>query len=163
MQILVAPDKFKGSLSAVAAVEAITRGLHAVWPDAEISAAPIADGGEGFAEALCQALGGEWVETRALDPIGRECRRPCEMATRTPGSDARAKCRARIMFVRNRPVRPGDSLHHCDAYHPAGGTAQVHRVMWTSASTRDRILARVFPGDRAFHDGPGVSRWSART
>ncbi len=72
MQILVAPDKFKGSLSAVAAVEAITRGLHAVWPDAEISAAPIADGGEGFAEALCQALGGEWVETRALDPIGRE-------------------------------------------------------------------------------------------
>ena len=72
MKILVAPDKFKGSLSAVAAVTAITRGLRAVWPDAEISAAPIADGGEGFAEALCQALGGEWVETRALDPIGRE-------------------------------------------------------------------------------------------
>lgn len=72
MKILVAPDKFKGSLSAVAAVEAITRGLRAVWPDAEISSAPIADGGEGFAEALGQALGGAWVETRALDPIGRE-------------------------------------------------------------------------------------------
>ena len=72
MKILVAPDKFKGSLSAVAATAAITRGLRAVWPDAEITAAPIADGGEGFAEALCQALGGGWVETRALDPIGRE-------------------------------------------------------------------------------------------
>ena len=72
MKILVAPDKFKGSLSAVAAAAAITRGLRAVWPDAEITAAPIADGGEGFAEALCQALGGVWVETRALDPIGRE-------------------------------------------------------------------------------------------
>ena len=72
MKILVAPDKFKGSLSAVAAVAAITRGLRAVWPDAEISAAPIADGGEGFAEALCEALGGAWVETRALDPLGRE-------------------------------------------------------------------------------------------
>ena len=72
MKILVAPDKFKGSLSAVAAVAAITRGLRAVWPDAEITAAPIADGGEGFAEALCQALGGVWAETRALDPIGRE-------------------------------------------------------------------------------------------
>lgn len=72
MKILVAPDKFKGSLPAVAAVAAITRGLRAVWPDAEISAALIADGGEGFAEALCAALGGEWVETRALDSIGRE-------------------------------------------------------------------------------------------
>ncbi len=72
MKILVAPDKFKGSLSAVAAVAAITRGLHAVWPDAEITAAPIADGGEGFAEALGQALDGVWVETTALDPLGRE-------------------------------------------------------------------------------------------
>ena len=72
MKILVAPDKFKGSLSAVAAVAAITRGLRVVWPDAEITAAPIADGGEGFAEALCVALGGAWVETRALDPLGRE-------------------------------------------------------------------------------------------
>jgi len=72
MKILVAPDKFKGSLSAIAATAAITRGLRAVWPDAEISTAPIADGGEGFAETLCHALGGVWVETRALDPIGRE-------------------------------------------------------------------------------------------
>jgi glycerate kinase len=72
MKILVAPDKFKGSLSAVAASAAITRGLRAVWPDAEITSAPIADGGEGFAEALREALGGAWVETRAFDPIGRE-------------------------------------------------------------------------------------------
>ncbi len=72
MKILVAPDKFKGSLTAVEAGAAITRGLRAVWPDAEITGAPIADGGEGFAAALGQALGGGWVETRALDPIGRE-------------------------------------------------------------------------------------------
>ncbi len=72
MKILVAPDKFKGSLSAVAATAAIARGLRTVWPDAEITAAPIADGGEGFAETLCQTLGGAWVETRAFDPIGRE-------------------------------------------------------------------------------------------
>jgi len=72
MKILVAPDKFKGSLSAVEAVAAITRGLRAVWPEAEITGVPIADGGEGFAEALGGTLGGSWVETRALDPIGRE-------------------------------------------------------------------------------------------
>lgn len=72
MKILVAPDKFKGSLSAVAAAEAIASGFARAWPDAEIQRAPIADGGEGFAEALGAALGGEWISTRALDPVGRE-------------------------------------------------------------------------------------------
>ncbi len=72
MKILVAPDKFKGSLSALTAAEAIERGFRAVWPDAEIELAPIADGGEGFAEALCAALGGEWIAVKATDPIGRE-------------------------------------------------------------------------------------------
>ena len=72
MKILVAPDKFKGSLSAVEAAEAISRGWRAVFPNAEIEAAPIADGGEGFAEALCVALGGEWIRRMARDPIGRD-------------------------------------------------------------------------------------------
>ncbi len=72
MKILVSPDKFKGSLSALAAAESIARGFRMVWPDAEITLAPIADGGEGFAEALCAALGGEWISAKAADPIGRE-------------------------------------------------------------------------------------------
>jgi glycerate kinase len=71
MRILVAPDKFKGSISAVAAAEAIGRGFTAVFPDAQIDLAPIADGGEGFADALRVALGGEWVQTEARDPLGR--------------------------------------------------------------------------------------------
>jgi glycerate kinase len=71
MRVLIAPDKFKGSLSAAAAAEAIARGWRAAWPEAEIALAPIADGGEGFAEALCTALGGEWVEMPARDPLGR--------------------------------------------------------------------------------------------
>jgi glycerate kinase len=72
VKILVAPDKFKGSLSAAAAAEAIASGFARAWPAAEISRLPIADGGEGFAEAFCAALGGEWIVTGALDPIGRE-------------------------------------------------------------------------------------------
>ncbi|MGV3534074.1 MAG: glycerate kinase [Chthoniobacteraceae bacterium] len=71
MRILVAPDKFKGSLSAAAAAEAIMSGWRKAWPEAQLTAAPIADGGEGFSEALCLALGGEWVEVQAQDPIGR--------------------------------------------------------------------------------------------
>ena len=72
MKIIVAPDKFKGSLSALAATAAIRQGLLAVWPEATIIDAPIADGGEGFAETLSSALGGVWVETSVLDPLGRQ-------------------------------------------------------------------------------------------
>ena len=71
MRILIAPDKFKGSLSALAAAEAIARGFRAVWPDATMDLAPIADGGEGFAEALATALGAEWMNVRSVDAIGR--------------------------------------------------------------------------------------------
>ena len=71
MRILIAPDKFKGSLSAPAAAEAIARGLRAVWPDAQLDFAPIADGGEGFAESLAVALGAEWVSVASEDAIGR--------------------------------------------------------------------------------------------
>lgn len=72
MRILVAPDKFKGSISAAAAAEAIARGWKRASPRDEIELAPIADGGEGFAETLCGALGGEWVPCDAFDPIGRK-------------------------------------------------------------------------------------------
>ena len=71
MRILIAPDKFKGSLSAPAAAEAIARGLRTVWPEAQLDLAPIADGGEGFAEALAVALGAEWVKVVSEDAIGR--------------------------------------------------------------------------------------------
>ena len=71
MRILIAPDKFKSSLSALAAAEAIARGFRAVWPDAAMDLAPIADGGEGFAEALAAALGAEWVNVPSVDAIGR--------------------------------------------------------------------------------------------
>ncbi len=72
MRILVAPDKFKGSISAVAAAEAIVRGWGRACPQDEFDVAPIADGGEGFAETLCGVLGGEWIRCEALDPIGRK-------------------------------------------------------------------------------------------
>lgn len=72
MRILIAPDKFKGSISAATAAQAIADGFRAVIPEATVTLAPIADGGEGFAEAMGLALGAEWIERTAQDPIGRE-------------------------------------------------------------------------------------------
>jgi glycerate kinase len=78
MRILIAPDKFKGSISAAAAAQAIADGFREIGFDAEFILAPIADGGEGFAEAMGVALGATWIELNAQDPIGREV--PCRYA-----------------------------------------------------------------------------------
>jgi len=72
MRILIAPDKFKGALNAREVAESIAAGLREVLPDAEMDVAPMADGGEGTAEAICDALGGSWLKCKAHDPLGRE-------------------------------------------------------------------------------------------
>src|SRR5207237_460957 len=71
--ILVAPDKFKGSLTAREAAAAIARGILQAKPDALIVQTPIADGGEGFAEILAQ----KWTTTFVRDPLGRLIRARC--------------------------------------------------------------------------------------
>ena len=70
MRILVAPDKFKGSLGAAAVAQQIAEGLREVLPEAEIVQLPIADGGEGTAGVICAARGGEWHTCRVRDPLG---------------------------------------------------------------------------------------------
>ncbi|MEN8755350.1 MAG: glycerate kinase [Akkermansiaceae bacterium] len=68
MKILIACDKFKDSLSAQEACAAIAAGL----PDHECELAPIADGGEGFVEALLAATEGEKIIAQCRDAVGRE-------------------------------------------------------------------------------------------
>jgi glycerate kinase len=72
MKILIAPDKFKGALSAREAAENIAKGLHDALPDATIEMVPMADGGEGTAEVIYNARGGFWLQCKAHDPLGRE-------------------------------------------------------------------------------------------
>ena len=72
MKILVAPDKFKGTLNAREVARNIAKGLLDVLPDTQIEVVPMADGGEGTAEAVCDARGCSWVECKAQDPLGRE-------------------------------------------------------------------------------------------
>ena len=69
MRALLCPASLKGVLSASAAAAALARGVRVGGGDAlEL---PIADGGEGTAEALAAALGGEWRGTVVSDPLGR--------------------------------------------------------------------------------------------
>ncbi len=72
MHILIAPDKFKGSLSAREVAENIALGLRDVLRGAKIDIVPMADGGEGTAEVICDVLGGSWLKCKAHDPLGRD-------------------------------------------------------------------------------------------
>lgn len=71
MSALVAPDKFKGTFSASEVAEAIAAGI-----DGPADLCPVADGGEGTAEALLSARGGGWRKAAARDALGRwiDCR-----------------------------------------------------------------------------------------
>lgn len=70
MKIIVAPNSFKGSLSATQAAKAIASGVREVFPDAEVVEIPVADGGDGTVEALVSAHHGtyEWVNVEG--PLG---------------------------------------------------------------------------------------------
>jgi glycerate kinase len=67
---LVACDKFKGSLSAVGVGEAVAAGLGNGWT---VEKCPIADGGEGFVDAMLTGAGGKKVSVGTVDAIGRPC------------------------------------------------------------------------------------------
>jgi len=70
MKIVVAPNAFKGSLTAPQAAAAIARGVREVLPDAEIVEIPVADGGDGTVEALVSAHHGTFHAAEVEGPLG---------------------------------------------------------------------------------------------
>ncbi len=70
MKIVIAPDSFKGSATSRKAAEAIGKGVHLIFPEAELIEIPVADGGEGTVEALTDSLKGKVVKKRVKGPLG---------------------------------------------------------------------------------------------
>lgn len=68
-RVLLAIDSFKGSVSSSQAEGAVAEGVRRVWPDAQVSALPLADGGEGTLDAIA-ACGGELVTCEVAGPLG---------------------------------------------------------------------------------------------
>lgn len=71
MQIIIAPDSYKGSVSAIGVAEAMARGVSSIFPTAQIRNVPIADGGEGTVEALVASTGGQLRQTVVRGPLGQ--------------------------------------------------------------------------------------------
>ncbi|MBO9520700.1 MAG: glycerate kinase [Nocardioidaceae bacterium] len=70
MRVVIAPDKFAGTLTAVEAADAIATGWRRRVPDAELVTVPMSDGGPGFVDVLHAALGGDLVAVTVADPYG---------------------------------------------------------------------------------------------
>lgn len=71
MRVVVCPDKFKGSLSALEACRAIRSGIERRWPRSDVSLHPMSDGGDGMLEVLARNLELEPVSVAVADPLFR--------------------------------------------------------------------------------------------
>ena len=74
MKIVIAPDSFKESLTALEVAEAIEAGLKKVLPDAEYVKVPMADGGEGTVQSLVDATEGRLISAEVRAPLGNKVR-----------------------------------------------------------------------------------------
>ena len=73
MKILIIPDKFKGTLTAGAAAESISRGWRKARPFDSVELLPMSDGGDGFGEAMSRALGAKTRRIQTVDAAHRRC------------------------------------------------------------------------------------------
>ena len=72
MRIVIAPDSFKESMTAVQAARAMAVGVRDALPTTcVVDQVPVSDGGEGFAEAVTAAWGASWQEVTTVDALGR--------------------------------------------------------------------------------------------
>ena len=72
MKVVIAPDSYKGCLSALEVAKAMERGVLSVFPSAEVRKIPIADGGEGTVAALVTATNGQLRQAEVTDPLGNK-------------------------------------------------------------------------------------------
>ena len=72
MKVVIAPQTFKGSISALEAAKAMSEGVRRVVPDAETALVPVADGGDGTLETLVEATGGEIRHAEVTGPLSEK-------------------------------------------------------------------------------------------
>ena len=73
-KMIIAPDSYKGSLTAIQVCDIVEEVAHKIYPETEIVKIPIADGGEGLVDAMLIACQGEKVWVEVQDPLGRNIR-----------------------------------------------------------------------------------------
>jgi len=72
MKIIIAPNAFKETLSAVEVADCIEQGIRKIWPETTIEKFPLADGGDGTVNALVSAMGGKIIVRKVTGPLGKK-------------------------------------------------------------------------------------------
>lgn len=111
LKIVIAPDKFKGTLEARQAACAIERGIRRVRPDLPPDVTvlcPIADGGDGTAAIVVEALGGDWVDLQTEDPLGRPIAAPVGVVRRNgrPTALVESAAASGLALLRSEEIDP---------------------------------------------------------
>ena len=71
MNVVIAIDSFKGSMTSLEAGESASAGIRRIYPDADITIRPLADGGEGTVDALTLGCGGTCTQVCVTGPLGK--------------------------------------------------------------------------------------------
>jgi glycerate kinase len=112
MRILIASDKYKGSLSAREVAEIVREVLTKGLPDCEIDLCPIADGGEGTTEAMVTALNGQWIETQTLDAQARGLNARYGWITHEREAVLEMSAASGLALVSDQPLNPQQASTH---------------------------------------------------
>ncbi|WP_427894778.1 glycerate kinase [Kribbella sp. GL6] len=107
MRILIAPDKFAGTLTAVEAAAAIEEGWRRRDPGAEVLVAPMADGGPGFIDVLSAVVDGKLLSVTVRGPLGEETPATVLLAGETAYVETAQACGLHLVEPKNR--RPEDA------------------------------------------------------
>ncbi len=70
MRIVIAPDKFKGSIDSISLCTLIHKEIDALYPDATVDSFPLSDGGDGFTQIVQHYFKTKAVSTQTVDPLG---------------------------------------------------------------------------------------------
>ncbi|MFP6897086.1 MAG: glycerate kinase [Roseibacillus sp.] len=133
MRILIACDKFKGSLTATEACEAVRDGLKAAGASDDLVICPIADGGEGFTETMVAALNGEWRTCEAFNALHHPVEARYGMLRNAVGELEAVMEMAEASGLRRIPVDERSVLH--------SSTFGTGSMLWDAASAgAQRIL-----------------------
>jgi len=125
VRVVIAPDRFSGTLTAAEAAESIAAGWRAGAPHDELVALPLSDGDAGFLDVLAPAVGGETLAVTVSDPLGRPVPAAVLLADRggvpTAYVDAGQACGPQLLADEERDPTPTTSAGAGQLLHAALG------------------------------------------
>ena len=109
MKFVLAPDSFKGCMTAKQATDAMAKGILKADPQAVIKKVPMADGGEGTTQALVDALHGQWVTVNTRDPRNRSIKTRYGLIKNGQVAVMETSAASGIQFIDPKISDPGDT------------------------------------------------------